>query len=76
MEISDAITVFGFLFLGSQEPPVLDACDSTDDGIVDITDGIYILSFLFAGGPPPPAPYESSGSDPTRDCLPSGTSRR
>jgi hypothetical protein len=76
VEISDAIYVFGFLFLGAAEPSSLDACDSNDDGVVDITDGIHILSFLFSGGRPPLEPYESAGWDPTRDCLPSGTIRR
>ncbi|HVR73866.1 MAG TPA: hypothetical protein VMT52_06015 [Planctomycetota bacterium] len=71
--ITDAVYIFGFLFLGHSTPPCLDACDGNDDGDVSITDGIYLLSYLFLGGPPPPAPFSgaqtSRGTDPTRDCL-------
>lgn len=71
--ITDAVYIFGFLFLGQSTPSCLDACDGNDDGNVSITDGIYLLSYLFLGGPEPPAPFSgtqaSTGADPTRDCL-------
>ena len=56
IDISDAIGIFGFLFLGSLDPACLESADAQNDGRVDISDGIAILSFLFTGGPPPAAP--------------------
>jgi hypothetical protein len=65
LDISDAVCVFGFLFLG--QPPALpcgggvaaDAgsialIDWQPDGGIDISDGIAMLGFLFGGGPPHP----------------------
>jgi formylglycine-generating enzyme required for sulfatase activity len=70
VNISDAITVLGFLFLGS--PAALqceDAADVDDSGALNITDPVYLLGFLFLGGPAPPAPFGKCGSDPTADAL-------
>jgi hypothetical protein len=69
IEISDAIRLFGFLFLGTAAPPCLDAADSNDSGALDLSDGIYILAFLFLGGAAPPQPYPNCGLDPTEDPL-------
>jgi hypothetical protein len=72
LDISDAIAVFSYLFLGGAEPPCLDAADSNDDGVVDISDGVFLLSHLFQGGPEPPAPSGEGacgGPDPTPDAL-------
>ncbi len=57
VDISDAISIIGFLFLG--EPATLacrESADSNNDGTIDISDGIYLLSWLFTGGPEPVAP--------------------
>jgi formylglycine-generating enzyme required for sulfatase activity len=70
VNISDAITVLGFLFLGS--PAALqceDAADVDDSGALNITDPVYLLGFLFLGGPAPPAPHGKCGPDPTADAL-------
>jgi hypothetical protein len=70
VNISDAITVLGFLFLGS--PAALhceDAADVDDSGALNITDPVYLLGFLFLGGPAPPAPFGRCGPDPTADVL-------
>lgn len=71
VDISDAIKTFGFLFLGDDAPPCLDAVDSNDDAAVDISDGVNTLNFLFSGGAPPPDPGPANcGDDPTPDALP------
>ncbi len=68
IDISDAIAIFGNLFLG--DPATLscrESADSNNDGAVDISDGIYLLSWLFTGGPEPSAPGPagiSCGFDP------------
>jgi ELWxxDGT repeat protein len=56
-DISDGITIFGFLFLG--DPPTLsckESADANNDGTIDISDGISLLNWLFIGGPAPAAP--------------------
>jgi hypothetical protein len=69
IDISDAVSILGYLFLGSPPGPCLDAMDTNDRGPLDITDPIYLLNFLFAGGPPPPEPHERPGTDPTEDAI-------
>ena len=70
LTISDPIFTFNVLFLGTAQASCPDACDSNDDGAVDITDGIHVLNFLFLGGRPPAPPFELEGRDETQDCLP------
>ena len=48
--MSDAISVFGFLFLGRAEPDCPDGLDFNDDSSVDLSDGIGMLNWLFQGG--------------------------
>ena len=68
IDISDAITVLGYLFTGGS----IDcekAADSNDDGAVNVADGIQILGYLFSGTGDPPAPFPDCGGDPTPDSL-------
>ena len=68
IDISDAITVLGYLFTGGN----IDcekAADSNDDGAVNVADGIQILGYLFSGTGDPPAPFPDCGVDPTMDSL-------
>lgn len=70
VNITDAIRILGFLFLGapdSLECP--DAADANDDGKVEVSDAISVLRSLFATGAAPPAPYPYCGIDPTPDAL-------
>lgn len=64
LNITDAVRVLNFLFIGGGEPACLAACDSDGSRVLNITDGIYLLSFLFLGGPAPPAPGPRCGVDP------------
>ncbi len=64
VDISDAVALLGFLFLGGVTPPCLDAADANDDGQVDISDGIKILDYLFLGGT-----MSNPSDDPTPDGL-------
>lgn len=59
-----------FALSGSGDPiDCQHACDSNDDGALDVADAVYELSFLFTGGPPPAGPYPDCGFDPTPDDL-------
>ncbi|MBI4601659.1 MAG: hypothetical protein HY721_06830 [Planctomycetes bacterium] len=69
VDLSDAVAVLGFLFLGTDAPPCEDAADANDDGQINITDPILILSSLFMGSGPLPEPSGEKGQDPTADRL-------
>ncbi|MBI4603751.1 MAG: hypothetical protein HY721_17490 [Planctomycetes bacterium] len=56
LQLTDAIRILGFLFLGGPAPDCLDAADADDNGQLQLTDAIRILGFLFLGGVPPATP--------------------
>lgn len=68
-DISDALTILGCLFLGSECPACPDSMDGNDDGLVNIADPSYLLNWRFLGGPSPPLPFPACGQDPTADDL-------
>jgi hypothetical protein len=71
LEITDAIAILNFLFLGTFSPACEDALDSDDSGEVLITDAIALLGHLFLGSPQGlPPPFGDCGADPTPDSLP------
>ena len=71
IEITDAIYLLSYLFLGGPAPSCPDAADADDNGQLEITDAIAVLSYLFLGGRPPAAPGPMTcGPDPTADDLP------
>jgi hypothetical protein len=61
VDISDAIYMLNYLFLGGPDLPCKASGDANGDANVDISDGIYLLNFLFLGGPTPAAPYPRCG---------------
>ncbi len=64
LNITDAVKIFGVLFLGDPAPTCQEAMDVNDDGEVNITDGIRVLGFLFLGQAPPASPgHETCGPD-------------
>lgn len=69
VDITDAIRLLNYLFLGSEAPPCLDAADVMDVGRVDISGAISLLNYLFLGGSQPAVPYPMTGLDPTEDTL-------
>ncbi len=70
VDITDAVFILNYLFLGGSQPDCEDAADTNDTGTIDISDGIYLLTYLFLGGEPPPYPGPSvPGPDLTLDSL-------
>jgi hypothetical protein len=70
MDVSDPISILGFLFL--HEPEDLTCrkgADTDDSGVLDITDGVLLLNHLFLGAGDPPPPHRACGDDPTPDLL-------
>ena len=52
-DLSDAVFILSYLFIGGAAPSCEDAADSDDNGALEITDAVYLLNFLFLGGPAP-----------------------
>jgi hypothetical protein len=63
-DMSDAITILSYLFLGGQMNNCLDAADVNDDGTVDLSDAVSLLGHLFLGTKAPPEPFIECGVDP------------
>ncbi|MBI4603231.1 MAG: choice-of-anchor D domain-containing protein [Planctomycetes bacterium] len=75
IDLSDAVFVLGWLFLGGAEPACRDAADADDSGKIEITDAVFLLGWLFLGGRPPPPPGPVCGPDPGDDALGCAASR-
>src|SRR6185503_12199788 len=55
MDITDAMNILNFLFLGGAGPTCLPLANVIGEGGVDLTDPIFVLQNLFLGVPVPPA---------------------
>ena len=69
VNISDAVVILGYLFLGDDPVECLDAGDANDSGTINVADAAYSLNFLFRGGMIPPPPFPNPGLDPSDDQL-------
>jgi hypothetical protein len=69
--LTDAIVLIDYLFLGGARPPCDDAADVDDNGAHELTDAVYLIGSLFLGEARPPAPTFSGpcGPDGTADGL-------
>ncbi|MBI4607099.1 MAG: hypothetical protein HY721_34475 [Planctomycetes bacterium] len=66
VDISDAVTILGYLFLGNpQRLECLESGDIDEGGAVDIADPIQLLGHLFLGGPAPRSPFPACGEAAT-----------
>jgi hypothetical protein len=69
LDLSDAISVLSYLFVGGSEPACRDAGDVNDSGRLELSDAVYLLNHLFLGAAPPRPPYPLAGRDETPDEL-------
>ena len=70
LNLSDPLTVLGYLFQGAQAPSCFDAADADDSGAINLSDALLILNVLFGPGSTTlPAPYPEDGADPTPDGM-------
>jgi cytochrome c553 len=53
IELTDAVRILSFLFLGSPLDTCLPAADADENGARELTDAVSILSHLFLGAPAP-----------------------
>ena len=71
VDLSDALGIFNYLFLGGAGTPCENAADSNKDISIDLTDGVHILGYLFMGGAPPAPPGPSEcGVETSARSLP------
>ncbi len=75
VDISDAIHVLRYLFLGDDELHCQDASDSNDDELIDISDALHLLGVLHLGKPAIPPGLNCGTDDDVQfeDC-PEGSS--
>ncbi|MCA8959875.1 MAG: hypothetical protein KDC38_05155, partial [Planctomycetes bacterium] len=65
VQIDDVVFHLEASFGVGAQPSCPDACDSNDDGSIDISDAVYSLAYLFVGGPAFPPPFGVCGPDAT-----------
>ncbi len=69
LDISDAVRILEYCFLGGARPECMNAADANDDEDLSISDSVFLLSYLFLGSTPPPPPLVTAGVDPTPGGL-------
>ncbi len=69
LDLSDAVAILEYRFLGGTPPACEDAADTDDDEAIYLSDAIFLLNFLFQGGRRPPRPAPEPGGDPSGDGL-------
>jgi hypothetical protein len=69
LQITDAVRVLSYLFLGGAALACEDAADANDDGRLNVADASALLGHLFLGWGPLSAPFGAPGMDPTPDAL-------
>jgi hypothetical protein len=70
LDISDAVGILGYLFLGEGVPNCREAADTDNSGDLDISDAVNNLSYQFLGGQAPEAPGPADcGLDPKDPFL-------
>ncbi|MBN1419171.1 MAG: lamin tail domain-containing protein [Planctomycetes bacterium] len=70
MDLSDGISILGYIFSSQSIGNCIDRADANDDGQIDLADAIYMLAYIFSSGPEPPPPFPEPGADPTDDAIP------
>jgi beta-glucanase (GH16 family) len=68
VDISDALCILGWLFLGGATPGCVAAMNANGDPGVDVSDAIWLLEYLFLGGPSPTAPFPDCGAAPAEEA--------
>jgi hypothetical protein len=71
-ELTDAVRILNFLFLGTGVLRCADAADADDNGSLELTDAVRILNFLFLGTGIIPAPGAAGTSACGPDKTPDG----
>jgi hypothetical protein len=71
-DLSDAVHVLTWLFVGGDAPACLEASDVDGSDAIDLSDAVYLLNYLFLSGQEPPAPGPTTcgqGAKPLLACA-------
>jgi len=52
-DVSDAVYIINFVFVGGDPPDPMEAGDPNCDDIVDVSDAVYVINYVFVGGHAP-----------------------
>jgi len=63
-DVSDAVSIINYVFVGGNPPQPYQAGDANCDGPVDVSDAVWIISYVFTGGN---RPCDTNG-DGQPDC--------
>jgi hypothetical protein len=69
LDIADAVSVLGYLFLGDAAPSCREACNTNSDAGIDLSDAVYLLLHLFTGGGPMAPPFPGCDEAPPSRCA-------
>ncbi len=69
VDLSDAVTILGYLYLGTAEDRCLDAMDVDNSDTIDLADPVSLLQFLFLGRDIHLDPYPECGFENPGDEL-------
>lgn len=50
VNVSDAVQIINFVFIGGQAPSPYEAGDTNCDSLVNVSDAVWIINFIFVGG--------------------------
>jgi hypothetical protein len=53
INVSDAVYIINFVFIGGLEPIPYEAGDANCDGVVNVSDAVWIINYVFIGGNEP-----------------------
>jgi predicted outer membrane repeat protein len=62
VNVSDAVWIIGYIFVGGDPPLPLESGDVNCDGVVNVSDAVWIINYVFIGGNEP--------CDPSGDGIP------
>ena len=70
VNVSDAVWIINYVFVGSGPPIPLACGDANGDGSVNVSDAVWIINYVFVGGAPPGDCMPGSPNWLDGDCCP------
>jgi len=64
VNVSDAVYIINYVFVGSESPDPLESSDCNCDGTCNISDAVWIINYVFVAGD---EPCDTDG-DAVPDC--------
>ena len=64
MNVSDAVKIINYVFVGGSAPDPMESGDVNCDDVVNVSDAVWIINYIFVGGK---SPCDTDGDD-ILDC--------